>query len=531
VLVLAALVCLSPAGVVGQARPDAPPQPPRIITDVIIRRDNIFSPAEARNFIPRLINSIHITTRASTIRRELLFEAGQPYDSALVAESERNLRRLGVFREVVIDTVHNDRGVMVFVQTADGWSTKADFRFRSAGGQVVYTVALYEENLLGTASQAGVRYRKTPDRSAVLLNFRRPRLIKGQVGVDFQYERRSDGELFYGEVAQPFFTLTTPSAFRVSFDQRAGRVLRFYDGELEARDSVQRRMTVARASAAWAIRAGPAGYLRWGLLAQARREDFAPELGGHYVMPRTWTGAAGPYLQWSRARYVVASGFRGVGRREDIDVSSTVLVGAMAAPSLLGYEHDGIHAYFSGRTGAVARNSFGYLDLSAGAMLTTAGVDTASVHAALTYIWQPGPRHFAVLHGSAGMQKDPRPGQEFDLGLGIGPRAARAHAFTGDRAFFTSAEYRFNVDDDFLALTGLGVAAFVDYGGAWYHGDPRRTGVHAGIGLRLAPSRSPGVEATRIDLARRFRGPGEPGSWALVIGKGFPFTTNGRLDY
>lgn len=526
----AVLLCLLPAGVAAQAHPDAQPPAPRVITDVIIRRDNIFSAAEARSFIPRLVNSVHITTRASTIRRELLFEVGQAYDSALVAESERNLRRLGVFREVVIDTVHNDRGVMVFVQTADGWSTKADFRFRSTGGQIVYTIAMDEENLLGTASQAGVRYRKTPDRTAVLLNFRRPRLISGRIGVDFQYERRSDGELFYGEVSQPFYTMTTPFAYRVSLDQRDGRILRFYDGELQARDSIQRRMTLARTSVAWATRAGPGGYVRVGVMAQARREDFVPESEG-LVLPRTWTGAAGPYLQWRRARYVVSSGFRGVGRREDIDVSSTILVGAMAAPSFLGYEHDGVHAYFTGRTGAVARNSFGYLDLSAGAMLTTAGVDTASVHAALTYIWQPDTRHFAVLHGAVGIQKDPRPGQEFDLGLGIGPRAARAHAYTGDRAFFTSAEYRFNVDDDFLQLTGLGVAAFVDYGGAWYQGDPRRTGVHAGIGLRLASSRSPGVDATRIDIARRFRGPGEPGSWALVIGKGFPFTSSGRLDY
>ncbi|MFN2326594.1 MAG: BamA/TamA family outer membrane protein, partial [Gemmatimonadales bacterium] len=140
-------------------------------------------------------------------------------------------------------------------------------------------------------------------------------------------------------------------------------------------------------------------------------------------------------------------------------------------------------------------------------------------------------KHFAVVHGAIGVQRNPFPGQEFDLGLGLGPRAARAHAFSGDRAFFTTAEYRYSVADEVLRLTGLGVAAFVDYGGAWYAGSPRRTGVHAGIGLRLASSRSPGVEALRIDVARRFRGPGEPGSWALVIGKGFPFTGNGRLDY
>lgn len=526
---LAALL-LPAAASMGAQAPDPPARVPRIITEIILDRENIFGEAEARDFVSQMVNRLHITTRASTIRRELLFHTGEVYDSARVAESERNLRRLGIFREVTIDTIHTDRGVQVRVRTADGWSTKADVRFRSSGGQALWAVSLDEANLFGTASQAGIQYRKTPDRSAVLLNFRRPRLVSGKVGIDLQYEDRSDGRLYFAEVSQPFFALTTPFAFRASIDQREGRLLRFYEGELQARDTIQRRFTLARAAAGWAIRAGPRGYLRWGLSVQARRENYAPETDPQ-VLARTWTAAAGPYIQWRRARFVTLRGIRGVGREEDVDVSTTVLAGATVAPAFLGYEHDGVNAYFSGRTGAVTSNSFGYLDVSANAMLTTAGVDTASVHAAVTYIWRPTARHFAVVHAGAGFQRDPFPGQEFDLGLGLGPRAARAHAFTGDRAFLTSAEYRYTIADEVLRLTGLGVAAFVDYGGAWYHGAEPRTGVHAGVGIRLASSRSPGIEAVRVDLARRFPGSGEPGSWAIVIGKGFPFSANGRLDY
>lgn len=520
---------LLPAGLAAQA-PDPPRALPRLITEIVLERENIFGEAEARDFVARMVNRLHITTRASTIRRELLFHVGQPYDSARVAESERNLRRLGVFREVTIDTVHNDRGVQVRVRTADGWSTQADVRFRSSGGQALWALSLDETNLLGTASQAGIQYRKTPDRSAMLLNFRRPRLVSGKVGIDLQYEDRSDGRLYFAEVSQPFFALTTPFAFRASIDQREGRLLRFYEGELAARDSIQYRFTLARAGLGWAIRAGPRGYLRWGLSAQARREDYVPEADAAQL-GRTWTGAAGPYVQWRRARFVVLRGIRGVGREEDVDVSTSIVAGAMVAPKFLGYDHDGVNAYFAGRTGAVTSNSFGYLDISGNAMLTTAGVDTASVHAAITYIWRPTTRHFTVLHAAAGMQRNPFPGQEFDLGLGLGPRAARAHAFTGDRAFMTSAEYRYTITDEVLRLTGLGVAAFVDYGGAWYDGSTPRTGLHAGVGLRLASSRSPGIEAVRVDLARRFARNGEAGGWAIVIGKGFPFAGDGRLDY
>jgi len=459
-----------------------------------------------------------------------LFHIGEPFDSARVAESERNLRRLGVFREVAIDTVTDDGGVAIIVRTADGWSTRPDVRFRSSGGQVLYTVALDEGNLFGTASEAGIRYRRTPDRSAIVLSFRRPRLVAGRIGLDLYYENRSDGRVVQGEVSQPFFALASPFAFRVDVDSREERILRYYEGELVARDTLQRRYTRLGAAASWAITGGSGGYLRWGVSGQLRREDYAPD-GAAATIASTWTGTLGPYLQWRRARFVVSRGFQAVGRVEDIDLSTTLLAGVHLAPRAFGYPSDGFGPYFSGRTGAVNGHGYGYLDLTANAMISSPGVDSAAAHAAITWIWQPAPRHFGIVHGGIGAQYRPRPGAEFDLGLGLGPRASRTHAFTGDRAFLVSAEYRYTVADEIFKLTGLGLAAFMDYGGAWYDGSPLRTGVHAGVGIRLASSRSRGIEAVRVDLARRFHTAAERGGWALVIGKGFPFQTNGRLDY
>ena len=51
---------------------------------------------------------------------------------------------------------------------------------------------------------------------------------------------------------------------------------------------------------------------------------------------------------------------------------------------------------------------------------------------------------------------------------------------------------------------GLGLAGFVDHGGAWYSGSRRRTGWDAGIGLRVGASRSTDTPALRFDLAHRF---------------------------
>ncbi|MCA9763391.1 MAG: hypothetical protein KC544_09730, partial [Gemmatimonadetes bacterium] len=86
------------------AQQSASVQPPTV-DHVEIRRNSVFDADEASFFLLRAVNALHVTTREYVIRRELLLRAGTPWDSARAAESARNLRRLGVFRSVRVDSV------------------------------------------------------------------------------------------------------------------------------------------------------------------------------------------------------------------------------------------------------------------------------------------------------------------------------------------------------------------------------------------------------------------------------------------
>jgi Surface antigen variable number repeat len=521
------LTLVLPLRLAGQAPTDSvQPADSAVRSDTLraveLDRRDIFDPDE-RGWIARVGNALHIQTRAATIRRELLFRPGEPYDSARVAESARNLRALGVFRRVRIDTVRTDSGLVARVLTKDGWSTKADWRFRSTGGEVAFTIGLVEDNLLGTASSAAVRYRKTPDRTSVTLAFRRPRLFAGSVGLGAVYEDRSDGRLSALSLEQPFYALKSRRGFRLDGEDRDERVLRFFDGADQARDTLSHRFSLARASAAWALRASSEGFTRLGVLAQVRREDFRPE-GAAGPFPKTVTAAVGPYVTWNRANFLVTRGYAGFAREEDVDLGLTVRLGVLAAPQAFGYDRDGVAPLLAARLGARVPGGFGYLEGFAGGLYDTAGLDSGSVQLAATAVLQPGPHQVGILHLEGGWLDNPEPGAEFDLGLGTGPRAFRSHAFTGDRSYFGTAEYRVTVVDDFLGQLGLGVAGFVDYGGAWYAGSPRRTGWDAGVGLRLGASRSTDTEALRFDLARRFGNDAQRAGWVVTVGKGFVFS-------
>ncbi len=104
------------------------------IDSVAVVRQSVFDADEASFWLLRLVNTLHVTTRPWVVRRELLLAPGDRYDSSRVAESARNLRSLGVFRSVEIDTATIDTSLVMTVTTSDGWSTRPDFRFRSTGG-------------------------------------------------------------------------------------------------------------------------------------------------------------------------------------------------------------------------------------------------------------------------------------------------------------------------------------------------------------------------------------------------------------
>ncbi len=468
------------------------------------------------------------------VRRELLVRPGEIYDSARVAETERNLRALRVFRRVRVDSVRTDSGLVLRVTTQDAFSTRADFAFsRSGSGRrgLTWSAGVQEKNFLGTATFLGVRYRDTPDRSAVLFQGQRQRLFRNSVGVSTIYDRRSDGHLGWLSVYLPFLSSSSTSAWYVSGEERRERVLRYFEGAPDPGEILQRRFWLASGGMSFAPVATPRTYLRWGIAGQLRRDDYA-EQARVDTLGRSVSGAVGAYVQWRKARFLVSEGIEGFGREEDVDLSLVLHAGLYLTPAAFGYRDNGLVPNVSVRAGAGFPGGFARFGASALARITESGwIDSGSVHLGAMAVLKPAPRQLAVAFAGHGWQKNPMPGAEFDLGLVLGPRGFGQHTFTGDRAFFLSGEYRYTITDQLLRSMGLGLAAFADYGGAWYAGSRRRTGYTVGLGLRFGVTIDTGLEPLRVDLGRVGGAGLARDRWELAIGKGFVFnSTTLRLD-
>jgi hypothetical protein len=511
----AVVLCLSIAGRAGaQTAPGRGP----ILDTIIINNHNIFEREDMTlGFMARVADAIHIRTQAAVIRRTLLLNQGDPYDSARAVESERDLRNLNVFRAVQIDTERLNGRLALRVETADGWSTKPQLNWSTEGGSVTWVAGVIENNLLGSATSLTAEYTKTPDRSGTSLLYQNPHFIGRRPHLALLYQDLSDGKQGNWTLSMPFFETAASHAFGTGGEAATERILEFRDGYLQ--DSTEWHVLRFGFGGGVALHATTQGYFRvWGA-GSWRREDFAPESAT--VVPYSTFETVGGGIEAARTRYVILEHFNTFARREDEDLSHSIRFGLWAAPRAWGYGpgQAGIGAEAIGQTSLLVPFGFVLLSGRADGVYTGSGFDSTRVTGGVTFASQYLERQTWIVHYEAGELRNPKPGGQFDTWeYNNGPRLFPAHAFTGTRLIWVCVEDRILVSEEVMDLLGVGLAPFYDWGGAWYANEATRTGGDVGLALRLGPTRAVEGSVEEIDFGWRWgAGLAGVGPWALTI--------------
>jgi hypothetical protein len=482
----------------------AAPQTRQTVDTIVVDNRNIFDGSgDGPGFVARLANALHVRTRTSVIRRTLLVTPGQLYDSARVAESERALRALGVFRLVRLDTTRLGESLALRVVTADGWSSKPQANYSTAGGDQTWEVGFVEENFLGTASEVGVFYGKTPDRRRLDVQYLNPHFLVPRNSVLLRYSDLSDGTKGAWQIGVPFYQIAARRALVTYGESARERVLQFRDGARV--DSSEHRILRVGVTGGVALRATGRDYVRLRLGAEWRREDFAPDSTTLFPRSTFTTGRVG--IEIGHARFRVLEHFNSYARREDVDVSQTLRLGAVVE-SGVGYEA-------AGQVSTVWRGGFALFHAEA------TGLDSMRLRGGVTLVSQNLPRQTLIAHVEGGRLRRPKPGAEFDLWFDQRvPRLYGAHEFTGTRMVWLAFEDRVLVVDDLWGMVGLGLAPFVDYGGAWFADETARLGGNVGVALRFGPTRAVHGDAGELAVGYRF---GVGTGWAIALRRGFRF--------
>ncbi len=186
-----------------------------VIGQVLVDNQNIFNLEDPKDDkkVFRLADRLHIKTRASVVRSQLLFKPGDPYSARLVEESERLLRADCYFYDAWIRPVrYHDGKVDLKVTTRDVWTLNPGFNFSRSGGTNSSGAKLEDANLLGTGAALKFSYENNVDRSGSSVDLSDSHVFNSWTAVDLSYGNFSDGQTRGFNVTRPFYALDTRTA-------------------------------------------------------------------------------------------------------------------------------------------------------------------------------------------------------------------------------------------------------------------------------------------------------------------------------
>ena len=525
--ILAALLGLPAASANGQETPQALSDTIAPVVDSIaIITQNVFTDEEAENTgIFRFANKLRFKTREWVVDRELLIGVGQPYDSVLAEETERNLRSLGLFAEASVDTVTVDGQLVSTVRTRDAWSTQPliELSFQS-DGTITGRLGLTETNIFGTGNYAHIAYRKDVDRDGMELSGELRRLAGTQVNVGGQYYNLSDGNWGDWFVGDPWRSFNDKSAIIYAGDAADRQAIQYRVESSSVRDTARywHENYSHRGILGFATNATPRYYTRIGVIGEVRNQKYVLVQDTSQLVPDTVIAFVGVFGEYRRSEFRVLRFMNGFAE-EDIDLSATVSLGLNIAPDAFGYDSFGLGPSMFLQAGGSLGEGFVHGKLSANGLFNAAGLDSGRVNLAVTVAQKMARRHATVLHARVGMMENPPPSGEYDLGFSFPPRSWEPHSFVGTRSLWGTLEHRWWAFDNVLNLFGIGFVGFVDYGGAWYEDQSPRWGGATGIGIRTGSSRGSASDTGRIDLGYRFGQDVTGSRWVISFGSGWAF--------
>jgi hypothetical protein len=497
-----------------------------VIGEILINVGDVFDTSiEGEDgWLYRTANKLHIDTKPSVIRGQLLFESGDRYRQRIVDESERILRAKGYLYDAKIVPVRWDGHVVdLEVRTRDNWTLNPGASFSRKGGENTWGVEIREDNLLGTGQVIGVEYDNSPDRQVVALSFFDPHFRHSFDQLGFTYAEADDGDAKIFSYARPFYSLDSRFAAGIYLNNNRRNDSRYALGDNVG--EFEHRQDYYELSRGWSDGLEGRWVRRWTAGFTYARDRFAPDpdepLGGPLPEDRELIY---PWIGWE----LVEDSYQERVNQDQILRTEDVLVGRYAtarvgyAAEAFGSDRNALIASATLRDGAdldPRQSVFG--SVSASGRLEGDELVNGILSAEARYyrVTSRRSKFYAAISGAVTEQLD----AELQLLLG-GDNGLRGYPLryqAGTARALLTLEQRYYTKWYPFRLFHVGAAAFVDVGRTW---GTDITGLQSsgllrdvGIGLRFGSSRSSFGNVVHVDLAFPLDGDDDIDSVQLLV--------------
>lgn len=472
----------------------------------------------------RTANKLHINTRGSVVRDQLLFKPGQPYDHRLVLETERLLRANDyLYDATIVPVAYDGHAVDLEVRTRDVWTLNPGVSFSRKGGENTFGAQIEEDNLLGTGQALDFKWSSDIDRESIAVNYFNPHVAHTFTRLGVGYEDADDGSTKLLQLNRPFYALNVRRAWGTYLLDSTRNEPRYVLGDEVGQFAHHEEYYEAHGGFSPGLQGKWVRRYTYG--ATYERDRFAVDplepLGGPLPPDRELVY---PWVGFD----LVEDGYQKRVNQDQILRTEDVLVGMRASLKLgysttaLGADRDAVIMSGFVQDGTDLRgNLSAFGSMSASGRIEDGELVNGLLGAEGRFYWATSKysKFYASLSGLVGEQLDP----EYQLTLG-GDNGLRGYPLryqAGTARALLTLEQRYYTKWYPFRLFHVGAAAFVDMGRTW---GTDVTGAESlgvlrdvGIGLRLGSSRSSFGNVLHIDLAFPLDGGDDIDSVQLLV--------------
>ena len=481
-----------------------------VIGEIIINRENVFdlSIPKENNWLYRFANRVHIVSRDSLIRKQLLIASGDDYSKRLSDESERILRRNRYLYDADIVPTRYENGVVdLEVTTRDTWSLLPALSLSRSGGENKTRIGLVETNLLGNGQRIAVIGEEDVDRRSRTFEYSDRHLGRSWVSTALSISENSDGHTHVLSAVRPFYQLDArwTAGIRLS-DTDRGETL--YELGNQAAEYQQER-DYHSTFFGWSKGLRKGRTRRWTVGLVYDDNVFSAVSNGTLpsVIPSD-RKLVYPFIYFEQ----VQDHFETAKNRNQISQTEDFLMGRRMAASLgwsdtsLGADRDAV-IYFgtvSQGFGSMSGNAL-QMSLSVDGRIESGEPANSLAHIFVRYYRKQSEKRlfFASIRATAGYALDLD--NPVRLGGDTGLRGFPLRYQNGESKLIATVEQRHFTDWYPFRLFRVGGALFADVGRVWGESpvDEERLDwlADAGFGLRLAFTRSSSGKVVHIDVA------------------------------
>ncbi len=494
----------------------------RYIRSIRIVRQDVFPVIDQEpEFLYRLANRLHVVTRESVVRSDLLFKEGDLVDSDLLEESERRLRRLSYLgeAEIVVQEVAAD-SVDVQVITHDQWSTLVSTIFDRGGGRTTVGAALEEFNFLGYGKQGFIEGRHEPEGTTWTFRYDDPQLFGSRWTASQLLITGPLVKSYSGEIVRPFYSPDTDWSWGASA-ATTERIVREFDAGTETNrferesDGVDvfvsrafgRRFRKIRLSAGYAFQQRHFAAI----------PDRTVDLPDDELIHRASVG-----LQREDLAFVEERQLDKFIRTEDLALGSltSFSLRRTGIPITRGVKRFEI---FASRRDLIrlAARQFVLVSLQFQTLFERDTITSLR----LRYYDKSLPQQTLAFNFEFDYDKNPEIDRPFLMGGDTGLRGYPAREFSGNKRVLVNFEDRIFSQLNILTVQ-LGGVLFFDAGNIWKVAesiDFADMNYSLGFGFRLGYTKSPNSRVGRIDFAWPLN---RGGGFGISVGVGQQFSLN-----